>query len=423
MNSLPASVNYAQPIPSLPEGSTRVSVALSPVNGQTFGPSSQITWQLANRGYLIPDSIYLRYRVSLVNGATASAILAVPFFSFFSRCETQIGSVVVDSINQYNQVCNILTNTTMSWSEKYGNHFNYGFTASDPPTTEEMDSRVIPINQVAGANDFTLAGPLPCLLTNITDKLLPLFAMPTISITLTLDALSNFLLNTTSIGAVTLSNVELCYDFIEFGSEVDAMVRGMGPKLYIKSQSFSNSASNIAGATNFSQSYVFNQRYASVKGAILSFSGGPNCVNKIFDSIDTTSGSGQISLNVSGISYPQKPYSLLNGKAAVLIELRKVMGSIYDKTNSLSINSIEFSAIDNTVTTLTKMGKFYVGFNLQKLHSNALLTGISTNNSNINVNIDQSTAVGAGNRQLNLLLAYDALIEIDMMTKQCSIKV
>ena len=99
------------------------------------------------------------------------------------------------------------------------------------------------------------------------------------------------------------------------------------------------------------------------------------------------------------------------------------MGSIYDKTNRLSIHSLEFSAIDNTATTLTKMGKFYVGFNLQKLHSNALLTGISTHNSNINVNIDQSTAVGAGNRQLNLLLAYDALIEIDMMTKQCSVKV
>jgi hypothetical protein len=84
---------------------------------------------------------------------------------------------------------------------------------------------------------------------------------------------------------------------------------------------------------------------------------------------------------------------------------------------------LEFNAIDATATTVFRPGKFYIGFNLQKLHSNALLTGISTNNSNISVNIEQSTAVGATNRQCNLILAYDALIEIDMSSRQSSVKV
>lgn len=426
MNSLPSSVNYAEAIPSLPENATRYSVALQPVNGSVFAPSSQITFQYPNRGYLIPDSVYLRYKMSWTASAAtaiATSILGTPFFTPFQRLETQFGSVTVDSINNYHQVCNMLTNTTMDWAQKYGNQYNYGWSSSAPATTEQMDGATIAAATGVTAS-LSLAGPLPCLLTNITDKLVPLFAMPTISQVLTIDSLSNIVLDATTGWAATnpffLSNVELCFDFIELGSEVDAMVRGMGPKLYIKSQSFSNASVVVPSGTNGSQSYIFNQRYASVKGAFVLMSGG--AVNKLFDAVDSTNNSGSISLNVSGVQYPQKPYSTLNNKAGIVIELRKVMGSIYDKNNSIAINSVEFNTLDSSTSTVPIPGKFYVGFNLQKLHSNALLTGISTNNSNITVNIEQTVAVGV-QRQCNLILAYDALIEIDIASKQASIKV
>lgn len=426
MNSLPSTVNYAEAIPSLPENAIRYSVALQPVNGSVFAPSSQITFQYPNRGYLIPDSVYLRYKMSWTASAgtaIATSILGTPFFTPFQRLETQFGSVTVDSINNYHQVCNMLTNTTMDWAQKYGNQFNYGWSSSAPATTEQMDGATIAA-AVGVTASLSLAGPLPCLLTNITDKLVPLFAMPTISQVLTIDSLSNIVLDAVTGWGLTnpfvLSNVELCFDFIELGSEVDAMVRGMGPKLYIKSQSFSNASVIIPAATNGSQSYIFNQRYASVKGAFVLMSGG--AVNKLFDAVDSTNNSGSISLNVSGVQYPQKPYSTLNNKAGIVIELRKVMGSIYDKNNSIAINSTEFNQLDTSTTTVPIPGKFYCGFNLQKLHSNALLTGISTNNSNITVNIEQTVAVTV-QRQCNLILAYDALVEIDIASRQASIKV
>jgi hypothetical protein len=227
--------------------------------------------------------------------------------------------------------------------------------------------------------------------------------MPSITQIFTLDSVSNMTTNSTNLSKVEITQCELCFDFIELGSEVDAMVRGMGPKLYIKSQSFSNASVTMPVGTNGSQSYIFNQRYASVKGAFVLFSGG--AVNKLFDSVDPTNNTGSISLNVSGVQYPQKPYSTLHNKGAMILELRKVLGSVYDKSNSLSINSFEFSALDTPTTafpvqTLTAPAKFYVGFNLQKLHSNALLTGISTNNSNITVNIEQTIALAA-QRQCN----------------------
>ena len=158
----------------------------------------------------------------------------------------------------------MLTNTTMDWAQKYGNQFNYGYgIATAPATTEEMDGRAIAAAISSSASLF-LAGPLPCLLTNVSDKLLPLFAMPTITQILTLDALSNMVDIITNIASIVLSNVELCFDFIELGSDVDAMVRGMGDKIYVKSQSFANSSITVPSGANGSQSYIFKCIWCSI---------------------------------------------------------------------------------------------------------------------------------------------------------------
>ena len=89
----------------------------------------------------------------------------------------------------------------------------------------------------------------------------------------------------------------------------------------------------------------------------------------------------------------------------------------------MSVNTLEFGKIDSVSNpTYTAPGKFYLGFNLEKLHSSSLLTGISTNNSNISVNINQSSATTVA-RTCNLLLVYDALIEVDVLARQSSVKV
>ena len=170
----------------------------------------------------------------------------------------------------------MLVNSTMDWAQKYGNAYNYGYspgpTFTGAATTEEMDGFILSATGAPTTQVLSMAGPLPCLLTNVVDKLVPLFAMPTISMVLTIDSTANSLINAgAAITLYELSNVELCFDFIELGSEVDAMVRGMGDKIYLKSQSFSNSSVIVPIGTNGSQSYIFNNRYASVKGAIVYF--------------------------------------------------------------------------------------------------------------------------------------------------------
>ena len=79
----------------------------------------------------------------------------------------------------------------------------------------------------------------------------------------------------------------------------------------------------------------------------------------------------------------------------------------------------EFTRIDGGSTTYDKPGKFWVGFNTQKLTipSKAFFTGISTQNSPITAIINCNAAT---DQQYNVMLiaVYDAIIDIDTQTNQ-----
>ena len=112
--------------------------------------------------------------------------------------------------------------------------------------------------------------------------MLPACMMPQIRQQLTVDALTNFSV-TAGITSFYIYNIQLTYQLIDFGSEVQNMVMSV-PKFLIKSNGWSNSATSIAAGVTGSQSIIFNQRFASIKSALILSSGGTNCVNKSFHS-------------------------------------------------------------------------------------------------------------------------------------------
>jgi hypothetical protein len=134
-----------------------------------------------------------------------------------------------------------------------------------------------------------------------------------------------------------------------------------------------------------------------------------------FDSLN----GGDYSLQIAGISFPQKALSTLNNRAGVFSELRRAMGSIFGNNVAMSINSVEFASVDTGTTYYNTPGKFWVGINLQKLTigSKAFFTGVSTQNSPITAIINTNTAT---NQLYNVMLiaVYDAIIDIDTQTKQ-----
>lgn len=425
---LPTSVNYRESLPTLPEGCQQINVGASPINGQQFSAGQQIMFDLLNRGFLVPDSMYISYTYTLTKDLTASvcSLIGCPVYTSFSRLDVQVGSQTVDSMQNYNVMMNMLTNLTLSVSEKYGLQSSFGYqSANTPPSLEELDGCLFD----AGAGTSitgTFAGPLMSILSN-SEKLIPLFAMPQVRLILTIDSIPNMFLYTGTAPSVapsgwTLSNVELRYKIVDMGGSVEEIVRSMGDKIYIKSQSFASS-SNILPAASPAGSYelIYNQRYASVKSifAIL----GNGFGNKNFDSVDVTSSNGDYYFIVGGQNYPQKPLSTKNNKTGILQELRTAVGSIFDKNNSFSINSVEFNRTTTAATTsLHAPGKFYIGTSLEKLNSNSLLTGISTQNSPISFRISTGTNIGVNSSTVTLVINYDALIEVDLINRQCSVK-
>ncbi len=107
------------------------------------------------------------------------------------------------------------------------------------------------------------------------------------------------------------------------GVNVEEMIRGMGDKIYIKSQSFASSSNTLAASNAGSYELIYNQRYASIKSifAILGNSTG----NKQFDSVDISSSNGEFSFSCGGVIYPSKPLNSKTNKAGILQELRSAV--------------------------------------------------------------------------------------------------
>ena len=95
----------------------------------------------------------------------------------------------------------------------------------------------------------------------------------------------------------------------------------------------------------------------------------------------------------------------------------------------MSIDKIEFSqtdtSINGTATLVSQPGKFIIGIDTTILgcgSSKNLLNGVSSQNSPITVLLNIANALNAA-RNINLVLNYDALIEIDPATSMVSARV
>lgn len=427
---MPSSVNYDEPLPSLPPNVQNFTQVLYPINGSNFFPSQTINVDIPSRGFIDPKSIYIRYRLNLGSTATATAatfMSGCPVYTPFQRVDTYINSQIVDSVNDYNQVANMWSNIYLSVSDKYGMQSGFGYNNStDDNLPANLDGRsvpVIPAAPNAGSEvSWSVSAPLVCCKLSSCEKFFPAFATGNVRLSFTIDTLATWLRVTTNFdpNKCFISNFELVYDLIDFGTEYEQEILSK-PVIMIKSDGYNNSSTAIALGTNGNQTFVFNQRLSSIRNAIVLGAGASSNavqVNGKFDAVDITT-NGYYSLNIGGVSYPQGgPINLALNRSGALSELRKATGLLYDWSKSMSINNLEFSRVDATVTDQIQPGKVFIGFDLNKINSssNAIMNGTSSQNSPINVVLQINTAVGNA-KQLCLVLNYDCVFVIDPRTR------
>lgn len=441
MSTLPKSFKLDEPVPALPEGSSSVLVSCRPVTSGALTAGAVVDVDLGTRGWLEPGSLSLRYTMTVTHGAAGSSgMIGTPVYTPFQRLQITANGTTIDSISQYNQVCHVLTQGQLDVAAKFGRQTAYGYTVlADPATTvalTNMDGRV---TATGGAGDYTfsVSAPLPCVLSN-SEKCLPLFAMGGVRLTFSLDTVANmFMAAGTYASALTLilptaisiTNLEVVYNQIDLGRDVEQMVRGMGSRLFIKTHSFNNSATSIAIGMVGSNSFVFNQRYSSIRSAFIL----PNVAvgSKWAEIQDITATSatvcGDYQLICGNSAFPQMPLSSINNKAGILQETYRAFKAI-DNYGSMSIDSLEFSRVPVVAATITgyspyEPSKFIVGLALEKVSmaDHVLMSGVSTYNTPLSVVINCPTAsVIAAN--LNLLLDYDGILVIDQEANQVSVR-
>lgn len=428
---LPRELDYS-PAKSLPESTQSQSIVTSPSNGASFGASSVIQLDLVQRGYLVPSSMYIRYKITYTGqtaastGITGAAVRGTPVYTFISRLETIVGSQTVESIQNYNQLCNMLVNTKMNYSSKVGLSFPFGYNTQSGVTTGFDNAVSAPnggyITGATGVSSFYSA-PLGNILSN-ADRLVPLKFMPSCRIQLTTETLANAIKADTTVAntpsAYAITNFELCYDIIEFSPLVDQAISSrMGGMITIKSSSFLSSGTTIPIGLVGSAEFIFNQRLASIKSLFLHLSGNEATkLNLFFDSVDTTSSNGGYQFFIAGTPYPQRELSTVQNKAGIFMELSAAYGPSHDLLSSqFSINPTEFNYVNGSTTTINQMGKFYPSVNCERLSTNdALLTGVSSQGSPISVRINTGTDTTRA-QVCQLIAMYDALLQIDMSAR------
>ena len=81
--------------------------------------------------------------------------------------------------------------------------------------------------------------------------------------------------------------------------------------------------------------------------------------------------SGTYQILIGGVTCPQLALNSGTNRSAIIQELWKSQGNLYDTKNSMSINTVKFLQTDTTVTAQTtdaqQPGKFIIGIDTTKL--------------------------------------------------------
>ncbi len=109
---LPNSINYNEQLASISPATQNYTQVLQPINGAQFGQNQQITIDIPSRGFIDPQSMYIRYRMN-VGCITANiaadtvTVIGCPVYTPFARVETFIDSQQIDTVQDYNVVAHL----------------------------------------------------------------------------------------------------------------------------------------------------------------------------------------------------------------------------------------------------------------------------------------------------------------------------
>tara|TARA_R110000803_G_scaffold180443_2_gene242874 strand:- start:4131 stop:5498 length:1368 start_codon:yes stop_codon:yes gene_type:complete len=455
MAALPKEVQYNKPMASLPAETSSMNVNVRPSNGQVFSRTGGdiIQFDLPAHSFLAPSSLVLRGLIQLTPSATNVdacdiKMVGVPGASWIQRVETIVGGSLLESVNDYGRLYSMLSQTNIDYATKAGLAVELGLCSTTGATRaglDALDPDFTNLNGRAGPNagggndgvagEFPFAIPLGCLLSSCSE-LIPLSHMGGVRIQLTTDQIANFIYNTGTGGnlpTIRYSQLELNFDLVDFGPAMDGVVRSMANAdgdLVLKSQGWNVSNVNLPEQVAGSQSeFVYNVRLSSIKSLVVQGTGGAKteAVNGLYDAVQVAGPTGSTQFFIANKAYPQTPLREDN-TAAVMSALRQAFGQAHDIYHSnIAIPPKQWDDIASLATTTASTqfepASHFVGMNTEKLSTNSvMMSGESSQLTPINVRLNPSVATDDA-ATLTLYACYDALIGINVASRQIQVRV
>ena len=412
----------------LPPSTSCNSLVANPINGASFTENQIISFDLATgRGFLNPNSLYIRYKFTASGMVGAGGqMIGTPVYSPLFQFQMLFNSQVVETITDYNLYCEDLINIKTDVASKAGLSQALGYGGVGTVfTMNNVNGRLL----TATPDAFTLSGPIPCILSQ-SESYVPLFMFGAVRINFTLDTIANMFNTTNTPTGYTMTNVELCYDVINFDPAVEAYYASLANqsgKIVLKSYSVATGSQPLASGSSGSFQLPFNYRLASIKSLLLHNSpavapGATTGCGK-HTALDITSNNGSYQFECGQMLYPPRSLSTVNNKAGLISELcLSLFGNRNIASNSLGLTPTTWNVTSASYPdTYTACGMAYVGVNLERIPSNsAMLTGVSSLLAPINVRLEINTVTSIP-CQIRLFAIYDALIEIDVNTREVRI--
>ena len=448
MAALPKEVQYNKPMASLPSDTRMSQVIVRPSNGATFsGDGNIIQFDLPAHSFLVPNSLCLNLNITITPAVNDQIIevRGVPAASWISRVETIVGGSLLEAVSEYGRLYNMISQAKLSADEKNSLYTEFGYggggvggVAEVNPTLHNLNGRLGP--QSAGtdavAGTFAVSLPLGCLLSSCSE-LVPLGHMGGVRVQITTAQVAEYIrISSGSAGmpALSFTDLEMTFDLVDFGAGMDSVVRSMAVDgdLVLKSQGWNATNVNfpdLAAATD--ATYIYNVRLSSIKSLVLQLTGeaGNKAVNAGYDAVKAGGKTGSVQFFLANRPFPPTPLRETNN-AAIKSALRQAFGEahdVYSARNSITQemwgSHAELLSSDAAVSTVQSPAAHYYGMNTEKLSSNSvMLSGESSQLTPINVRVATSSATENA-ATLTLYCCYDALIALNVNSRQVAVRV
>jgi len=407
--SVPKEMNFQ--VPSLSKLITSQSYVNSPSNGSSFtsGQELQINLISNTNTYLIPESMYLQFRIN-INGVVANenTILGIPACAVWSRSNLFASGANIESINNYGAITQALLHSKLNASQKQGlsNALGLKFTEGNSNLVDSYSLSNV------GNNPIECAVPLCNALTNCS-RYVPI-GMAQFQLYLTVEELANFcVLSADGGSAITatgfsIDNIELHYKCVTLDPETNALVLnqgGVGSELKFKTQSYGTTVAQIAQGSSGAQAINFASSYTSLKSLWCLF-----CQSGLYKynaSYDITNGSGTIQWVVAGSNWPARSIDTRRrGSVYEFLEAIHGVNVSPESVNTcMSVNNYLNSTSGFGDTSIKDLPKAYYGVSVEKISSSYMMSGITTMNSPVELrfNIDGN----ATNTNVNVLQVFN----------------